>query len=425
MVTKNSSSHNREPSKTRKLSKELSKQARGSDPSSSSSKMLVAKLMTKVSAKDILKLITSQESCDHSDSKIKATVAKHVPLAFGSKVPRDARPPTHPKLDPSGLYSIRPLGCDPCLYHPKPIENTCDPKKTTKKDPWRCKTELESWSKNLGYRNQYILKERLWHASIGGPAWTNVSDEIKYEPACKNVGFGRTPRFRPSKILYPGPGTYFKAVPYKAPYGPHSTRPTLEREEPCRFKDTTHRWSLPPNIYRITDTDSIENKPKKLVSRRGPYDLFSGQRDEHSIHNHFALSRCSAKTWPTALHGCLEKYNKGHFGEMNKTNMDNPPTNRMAVNNLASCKRRKEEPGPASYDVTDPPIRTFKQNIYGFNSSYDRSPGYVRCVVWPGVGRYNVKTVTCGLPGNGHRHVFLSKVGRTIGSYIQEPMNSF
>lgn len=418
MVTNTSSSHNKEPSKTTNLCMELSRQARGSDPSRTNSKMLVENLMTKVSAKDILKLITSQESLTYSDLKDKAVVVKSSPLAFGSKVPRDARPPIHPKLDPMGLYITRPLGCDPCLYHPKPIEKTCDPKKTIKKDPWRCKTELENWSKNLGYRNQHIMKQRHWQTSIGGPAWTSVPDEVKYEPACKNVGFGRTPRFRPLKLAYPGPGTYYKAVPYKVPYGPHSTRPTLEREEPCRFKDTTRRWSLPPNIYRITDKDSIENKPKKIVSRRGPYDLFSGQRE-------IASSRCSAKTWPIALPGCLEKYKKGHFGEMNKTNMDNPPTNRIAVNNLASCKRRKDEPGPASYDVCDPPIRTFKQNIYGFNSSNDRPPGYVRCIVWPGVGRYNVKTLTCGLSGNGHRHVFLSKVGRTIGAYIQEPMNSF
>ncbi|XP_026317236.1 lymphocyte expansion molecule-like [Hyposmocoma kahamanoa] len=393
MVTKTSSSLNKEKSKTRILSKELSKQV-SSSGYSLNSKTLVAKLIAnEVSTKDILKIIASQESFAYPDLKDKAIVAKPVSLAFGSKVPRDTRPPVHPKLDPSGLYSTRPLGCDPCLYHPKPIEMTCN-SKTIKKEPWQCKTELESWSKNLGYRNQYILKQRRWQSAIGGPAWTNVPDEVKYEPACKNVGFGRTPRFKPPKLSYPGPGTYYKAVPYKVSYGPHSTRPTFEREEPCRFKDTTQKWSLPPNIYRIIDKDSIENKPKKLVSRRGPYELFSGQRDEYSIHNHFASNRCSATTWPIALPGCLEKYKKGHFGEMNKTNMDNPPTNRIAVNNLASCKRRKEEPGPASYDVGDPPIRTFKQNIYGFNSSYDRPPGSALARNRDGVMKYASRDIS-------------------------------
>lgn len=424
MLAKTLSSHNKEKSKMSNLSKELSRQIKTSDHSRSNSKMLLTKLN-----KELLKQMSSQESFANiranTNSKHKATVAKRDLVAFGSKVPRDARPYVHPKLDPTGLYSTKPLGCDPCLYQPRPIENTCNPKKVIKKDPWRCKTELENWSKNLGYRNQHVLKQRRWQSSIGGPAWTNVPDEVKYEPACRNVGFGRTPRFKSSIVSYPGPGTYFKTDPYKVPYGPHSTRPTFEREDPCRFKDTTNKWSLPPNIYRITDKDSIENKPKKVVSRRGPYQLFSGKRDEFSIHNHFAFSRCSSRTWPIALPGCLEKYKKGHFGEMNKTNMDNPPTNRIAVNNLGSCKRRKEDPGPASYDVGNPPIRTFDQNIYGFNSSNDKPPGYVRCVVWPGVGRYNVKTLSCGLPGNGHRHVFLSKVGRTIGTHIQEPMNSF
>lgn len=405
----------------------LSKTRHVSKDSSKNSKLLVAKLI-KASTMEILTLIASQGTKDSdvcSEPKHTATAAKDVPIAFGSKVRRDTRPPLHPKLDPTGLYSTRPLACDPCLYHPKFLDKICDPKNAIKKEPWRCKTELENWSKNLGYRNQYIMKQRRWQTSIGGPAWTSVPDEVKYEAACKNVGLGRTPRFRPSKVSYPGPGTYFKAVPYQVSYGPHSTRPTFEREEPCRFKDITPRWSLPPNIYRIWDADCIENKPKKLVSRRGPYDLFSGHRDEHSIKNHFATNRCSARTWPIALPGCLEKYKKEHFGEMNKSNMDNPPANRVAVNNLASCKRRKDEPGPASYNVGHPPVRTFKQNIRGFNSSDDKPPGYVRCIVWPGVGRYNVKCLTCGLSGKGHRHVFLSKVGRTIGAYIQEPMNSF
>lgn len=417
MVTKG---YSKDLSKTKSpCDLDISKHGRKSDHSGSTSSKT---LITKVSAKDMLKIIASQASKSSevfSEPRPKTPVVNIDRVAFGSKVQRDARPPFHPKLDPTGLYSTRPLGCDPCLYHPKSLDKICDPKNTIKKEPWRCKTELENWSKNLGYRNQHILKRRLWQLSIGGPAWTTVPDEFKYEAACKNVGFGRTPRFRPSIVSFPGPGTYYKVVPYKVPYGPHSNRPTLEREEPCRFKDFMPKWSLPPNIYRI------ENKSKKTVSRRGPYDLFTGQRDEHSIKNHFATHRCSAKTWPIALPGCLEKYKKGHFGEMNKSNTDNPPTNRVAVNNLASCKRRKDEPGPASYNLGHPPIRTFKQYIHGFNSSEDKPPGYVGCIVWPGVGRYDVKSVTCGPQGKGHRHVFCSKVGRTIGAYIQEPMNSF
>ncbi|KAL0902203.1 hypothetical protein ABMA27_000128 [Loxostege sticticalis] len=348
------------------------------------------------------------------------------PAPFGASVKRFGKITVHPNLDPSGLYTVRPLGCDPCLYHPQPIHKIFEVNRNRKtdKDPWRYKKEVEEWAKNLGYRNQSILDKRRWQQSLLGPAWHDVPTLPKYEPACKNVGFGRTPRYKPSKNTIPGPGTYYKAVPFKAPYGPHSTRPSFEREEPCRFKDTCPRWSLAPDQYRIVDKESIEQKSNKIVSLRGPYDLFTGKRDGTTIKNHFNRTmRVSAATWPIALRGSLEKYKKSHFGTMNKTGRDKPYRGRNALVDIAMCLRRPEEPGPAHLNIDTPKV--FKQNKCGFNSSYDKPPGYQRVIVWPGVGRYRVKKVSCGLPGHGHRHVFLSKLGRTIGSYLPEPMNSF
>ncbi|XP_013189089.1 ciliary microtubule-associated protein 2-like [Amyelois transitella] len=347
------------------------------------------------------------------------------PAPFGASVKRFGKITVHPNLDPSGLYTIRPPACDPCRYHPKPMHKIFEVNKNRKseKDPWRYKIELEEWAQNLGYRNQKILSQRHWQLSLLGPAWHTVPDEIKYEPACKNVGFGRTPRTRPSKLRYPGPGTYYRAVPFKAPYGPHSLRPTFEREEPCRFKDTCPRWSLAPNRYNIIDKESIEQKPKKLVSRRGPYDLFTGRRDG-TVKNHFNTSlKVSAATWPLALKGSFDTYKKSHFGSMNKTDRSKPYRGRNALVDISMCVKRPDEPGPAHLNIDKPKV--FKQYKHGFNSSYDKGPGYQRVVVWPGVGRYNVKTLTCGIMGQGHKHVFLSKLGRTIGAVIPEPMNSF
>ncbi|XP_049884736.1 uncharacterized protein LOC126379836 [Pectinophora gossypiella] len=342
------------------------------------------------------------------------------PLGFGSNVPRFGKIHYHPGLDPSGLFVTRPKGCNPCLYHPVPFYEYYLSKRRQKadKDPWRYKTELEDWSKNLGYRNQKILEQRRWFATLLGPAWTEVPEPTKYEPACNNLNFGRTPRFKSYSKSVPGPGTYFRGEPYKAPYGPHSTRPTLEREDPCRFRDPTPRWSLAPNRYTLVDKDSIENKPKKIVSLRGPYDLFTGKRFT-------TPKRVVCATWPIALPGCFEGYKKKHFGKWNKTGREVPPRNRNAMTDLANIPRKSTEPSPYSYNVVRPMFE-FPQYKYGFNSSYDKAPGYQRTIVWPGVGRYNLaKGHPCGMPGHGHRHVFLSKIKRTIGAVIPEPLNSF
>ncbi|XP_030027801.2 uncharacterized protein LOC115445612 [Manduca sexta] len=343
---------------------------------------------------------------------------------FGSNVKRFVRPTSHPGLDPSGFFVTRSDGCDPCRYTPISMHKVFEVNKNVVKQPWMYKAELEAWSKNLGYRNQRVLEYRQWRNTLLGPAWHTVPDPTRYEPACKNVGFGRTTRSKPTRNNIPGPGTYYKAVPFKAPYGPHSSRPTFDREEPCRFKDTAPKWSLAPDRYKITDHEAIENKSKKVVSLRGPYDLFTGKRDGSTIKNHFNTSlRCAAATWPNALPGSFETYKKSRLGVMNKTGRNLPYRGRNALVDLVMCLRRAEEPGPAHLNVDKPKV--FKQNKRGFNSSYDKPPGYQRVVVWPGVGRYSVKDVSCGILGQGHRHVFISKEGRTIGAVIPQPMNSF
>lgn len=350
--------------------------------------------------------------------------SKSNPVGFNSGAKRFGKITVHPNLDPSGLYVTRPDGCDPCLYSPKLIQNICEAThyKKIDKDPWRYKNELEEWAKNLGYRNQKVLEQRQWRRSLLGPAWHTVTDIPKYEPACLNVGFSRISRTIPSRNNVPGPGTYYKAVPYKAPYGPHSTRPTFEREDFCRFMDKSPKWSLAPNRYCYLDKDSIEQKSKKIVSLRGPYDLFTGKRDD-STKNHFNTSmKCSAATWPIALKGSLEKYKTSHFGKMNKTSRKAPCRGRSALVDLSMCPRRPDEPGSAHYHVYKP--RVFEQNKIPFLSSYDKPPGYIKVVVWPGVGRYRLAGRR-EIQGKGHRHVFLSKLGRTIGAVITPPMNSF
>ncbi|XP_063633555.1 uncharacterized protein LOC134804446 [Cydia splendana] len=360
-----------------------------------------------------------------TNRKQKSNDRKTRPSGFGSSVPRFGKLTLHPNLDPSGQFKLQEEANDPCRYHPIPIHEifVVNKNRTDAKDVWRFKAEMEDWCKNLGYRNQKILQHRRWMQSVGGPAWCQPQDLPKYEAACKNVGFGRAPRFIPKKCFTPPPGIYFKATPYKAPYGPHSTLPSFEYGEPCRFPDRTFNWSLAPNRYTIVDKDSIEQKSNKLVSLRGPYELFTGRRDTSTIISQFNGRKCPAATWPVALPGSFERFKKTRLGVMNKTGRDKSYKGRNALVDIAMAPRKPSDPGPLDTNIDNPKV--FKQNKRGFNSSYDRPPGYQRTIVWPAVGRYQAQPLSCGIIGHGHKHVFLSKQQRTIGAYLPEPMNTF
>ncbi|XP_041987053.1 lymphocyte expansion molecule-like [Aricia agestis] len=340
---------------------------------------------------------------------------------FGSGSPRFGKITLHPCLDRSGLYTKRPQACDPCLYRPKDTSKICEYTKInqTGKGPWRHKIELEEWAKNLGYRNTAILRERKWFKSILGPAWYERKDAGSI---AKSPNFSKNLRFITVINNAPPPGTYHRAKSYKAPYGPHSSIPSFEWSEPCRFRTKIVDWSIAPNRYKVKDGGSIEEKSRTVVSTRGPYDLFTGPRDNTTIRNRFSSSKCVSATWPTKLKDTLARYEKSHFGEMNKTNRESPYRGRNALVDLSLCLKRAEDPSPAHYTVNPPTV--LKEWAYPFNSSYDKPRGHVPATVCPGVGRYNIKTKHC-IKGHGHKHVFLSKQGRTIGANLPQPLNSF
>lgn len=339
-------------------------------------------------------------------------------VGFGSSQKRFGKVTMHPKLNASPVTGD--ICADPCYYYPKDIKDIYPLKTKEKREPWKNKVELEEWSKNLGFRNQKILSDRKWYNSLLGPAFYSIKESPTLETACNNLGFGRTARFKSTTVS--GPQSYYKEVPFKAPNGPHSERPSFERGDPCRFKQSHLKWSLSPNRYKIIDKEDISEKPKKLVSLRGPYDIFTGKRDGTSIKNHFNTKRTASETWPYEYKSSFETYKKSKFGTMNKSGRSIPYRGRLTLTDLALCIKDLTAPGPTTYDLEKD--KMFEKNKYGFNSSYDRPPCYQRVIVWPGVGRYDLSDVR-SIPGHGHEHVFLSKVERTIGANIPPAMYSF
>lgn len=72
---------------------------------------------------------------------------------------------------------------------------------------WKRKTELEEFSKNLGYRNAHILKERQFWKAQGGPGTYDIDENLfkrKSASRAENAGLGREKRFQ-SAIKYEAP----------------------------------------------------------------------------------------------------------------------------------------------------------------------------------------------------------------------------
>lgn len=160
---------------------------------------------------------------------------------------------------------------------------------------WDKQKKSEEFSNNLGFRNAHVLKTRRFLKSLGGPGTYDISEEVfarKSSNRGVDSGFGKQPKFYSTiKSFQPPPGTYGKDISTQSIVTHKQLTPIPMFEWDgflSRFKDTTKPWSLAPNRYDANDRGSIEELLQKVVSRRGPYDLFTGPRDNSTIKNHFS-----------------------------------------------------------------------------------------------------------------------------------------
>lgn len=345
-------------------------------------------------------------------ASFKHTPGKHVAFGVGAK--KLGRMTVHPRLDEQGLFTARDIGCDPALYTPKPIYKIypITKKRPDTKDGWRYKVELEEWSQNLGYRNARILAERSFRKTLLGPLWYDVKEPAGYEPACTNLGFTRCKRPPIHRAnSYPGPGNYKIDQPKKMSY---SILQSFDQNLWCRFSDFKKPWSLAPSRYIINDPNDVANLSKKVVSLKGPYQLFSGERG-------LKMNMCSAASWPISFKDDFNRFGNSNYGKFNKTGRDRPYAGRMRYTKVTVVD--PNAPGPAHYNLAL--LTEFQPSKQPFNSGDMRPRSYKRVMLCPGVGSYNTEFEGCGIKGQGWRSAFISKVERSIGGNIIKPYNTF
>ncbi|XP_049835123.1 uncharacterized protein LOC126278891 [Schistocerca gregaria] len=329
-----------------------------------------------------------------------------------STVPPPSGPPRftclgqHPRL---GIYR----GAEtphPALYYPTL------PNKSTYCPDWGQQLESEAWSRNMGYleKNPVWAQRRLMREG-GGPGWYELPGQEG-----KPFGLARSPRFKEKPTHHtPGPGTYKTEDKQKKTEG---TVCLFERDGLVgRAKTRTSGSGLPPGLHH---KDQPLAKPS--VTKRGPYDVFTGPRDESTIKNHFAprAFRVQPKDMYVPPSDAEKLLARKRYGVWTATaRFTAVPTMRL----LLQQYRDPKVPAPGAYEPDLPPLKPKRRPrfrcrpeqvfraeatgvAFGASRSLQQRPAAGVIKPGPGPGRYPRLPPT--IRDISYHSVFLSRTQR-------------
>lgn len=178
---------------------------------------------------------------------------------------------------------------------------------------------------------------------------------------------------------------------------------------------------LGPGSYKIGSfTEDILNKTTSL---RGPYDLFSDDRNNPIKYGYLRNSASSKlgpgeyeiKSFVDDLTGVTKK-RSGQFGKL--TQHPSNASERMYASTLSQCPRNESEPGPGMYEKKDGiNLSSFAKASPGFLSSSIRDDLVAKKFFLSnnnsvGVGRHFITKQMDNQHINGHRSIFKSKTSK-------------
>ncbi|XP_075040127.1 ciliary microtubule-associated protein 2 [Mixophyes fleayi] len=278
----------------------------------------------------------------------------------------------------------------------------------------------ETWERNR------LLKENM------GPGRYNIMSFVEIKEKKPSSMFGvcgtKDVRFKEDiKECNPGPGTYgnphqlmeeraSKSASTKGIMDSETSRCSTARSSGC---------DLGPGTYNLKS--SIDETLKHTVSKRGPYDLFTGSRSQPIPYGHFAtpIEYCRSepgqyktKTLVDDLESdCKRKH--GKFGKISQ--YPTVPSGRIFYSSLAHCPRPQDSPGPGAYDTTKPLFASVRRSSAPFLTSAKRFERKSCRLLFGstnpvGVGRYDISKPVCGKTATSYQSPFLSKTGRYLSN---------
>lgn len=280
---------------------------------------------------------------------------------------------------------------------------------------------------HLLYKEQWEKKQlqKQWL----GPGTYNISDfidDISKKPSCiRGVCETREVRFDNTKMdQVPGPGTYGNGgIPTAVVEAKESQSVSsigmLDSGKSCGRQLPEVGSHLCPGQYEMKSfTDEMD---RRMVSKRGPYDLFTGERNKPIAVGYFALPAKQTLgpgeyNLKSFLHELNEKHKKHHGAFLKVQRFPACPTNRMHCSTLSQYPREPNDPGPGSYvpqGLTKPEASV----RHPFGSTADRFDRHARRFFLGstnpvGPGRYDVHRYDEAQHANGHRSAFNSRTKR-------------
>ncbi|XP_070563027.1 ciliary microtubule-associated protein 2-like [Ptychodera flava] len=294
---------------------------------------------------------------------------------------------------------------------------------------------------HLLYKDQWE-KKRAQQRNLG-PGSYNIKDFMQSADekprSTRGICETRDRRFRSVAVSgVPGPGTYGKGgIPHSAieekATKSMSNVGMLDAGSSTPRNLPTVGCELGPGTYQKKSfTDEVTSK---VTSVRGPYDLFTGDRNAPIKTGHLAVPNLpNLGPGQYNLDTFLDKWQDEHWlkhGELGKVEQyPTRPSERMYCSTLSQWPKKQSEPGPGSYNAKDI-SRIEAHNPPPFISSADRFDKRARKFFTGssnpvGAGRYDINSWEEAQHKNGHSSVFNSKVMRvpTVrDNMLQERIN--
>ncbi|XP_007480590.2 lymphocyte expansion molecule isoform X1 [Monodelphis domestica] len=306
-------------------------------------------------------------------------------------------------------------------------------------------TQLPHFQYNPVIKEKKSLKEKV------GPGSYNYKDflELAQERPCSTIGMLSSGGVRFSKMagnFYPGPGNYGKGGnPYtemeeKAWERSH-TKGIMCTKSKKTLAPSSEGSGLAPCTYNFKS--GVEELLKRSTSKRGPYDLFTGDRSMPIAYGHFAKMNLekgdkqpgfvlekkkksyeifSCKTFVDELNSNARKKH-GVFAKLSRSPA--VPTERIYCATLSQWPIKPSDLGPGSFNPKPVPgFALAKPPPFGTNSkrvdlkAYQHFVGNTNPV---GVGRYNNTKHEAKDSRQRYRSLYLSRPERyPCENYMKE-----
>eukprot|EP00794_Sanderia_malayensis_P007718 gene7718-8557_t len=227
---------------------------------------------------------------------------------------------------------------------------------------WRKAYETSQAAKipHLLYREEWEKKQA--QKRLLGPGSYTIPDSFKSletKPgSMRGICSTKAPRFESGINETPGPGTYGKnGIPHSAMEQKNkksaSTVGMLDAGSSGKRQLPEVGSALCPGQYNSKSfTDELS---ERVISKRGPYDLFTGDRNQPITVGYFAApSKVNLGPGEYDIKSFLQEWNDNHktrhgkFGKVDRT----PPVHseRIYCCTLSQWPRKADEPAPGNYD---------------------------------------------------------------------------